>query len=100
VRARCRVNGDFAGNSRTFGDSSPASLFADVRQFLEHSLWATLRTMEERTLLLQHLGRHPRDHQDSQVAEVAKWKARGAEQPTIPRPQVHIETSRSARGSN
>jgi hypothetical protein len=31
-----------------------------------------LRTVEESILLLQHLADHARDHQDSQVAEVAE----------------------------
>jgi len=61
---------------------SPSSLLAEVTQFVENSLWNTLRTMEESILLLQHLADHAGDHQDSQVAKVAERKARDAEQST------------------
>jgi len=70
TRFRCHTGHAYSMNS----------LLAEVSESLETSLWNTLRTLHECTLLLRHLAHHARDREDDTLAERAERKARGAEQ--------------------
>jgi two-component system chemotaxis response regulator CheB len=59
---------------------SLSNLLAEVTESLEQSLGNTLRLVNEKILLLRHLGQHARDLKDVELAEVAERKARAAEQ--------------------
>lgn len=58
---------------------SLSSLLAELSESLENSLWGTLRTLEERLLVLQHLARHARDEAEAALAEAAERHARDLE---------------------
>lgn len=59
---------------------SVQSLFAEVVESIEESLWSAIRAIEERVLLLEHVARHLREAGDTNGAEPVFAQARAAEQ--------------------
>lgn len=59
---------------------SAASLFAEVAETIEESLWNTIRAIEERVMLLQHVSRHAQQTGDNATSEQLMAQAREAEQ--------------------
>ena len=59
MRFRCRTG--HAYNSETLLD--------ELTESIERSLWASVRGLEENTVLLEHLGCHLREHGENGVAD-------------------------------
>lgn len=59
---------------------SVQTLFAEVAESIEVSLWCAIRAIEERVLLLQQVANHVRETGDADGAEQLRARAREAEQ--------------------
>jgi two-component system chemotaxis response regulator CheB len=59
VRFRCRTGHAY----------SSETLLEELTESIERSLWASVRGLEEHASLLEHLGRHLRDHGENGIAD-------------------------------
>jgi two-component system, chemotaxis family, protein-glutamate methylesterase/glutaminase len=57
---------------------SEDSLLSSLTEGVEESLWATIRSIEETVMLLEHLSKHAAESNDSELAERLQAKAKEA----------------------
>jgi two-component system, chemotaxis family, protein-glutamate methylesterase/glutaminase len=69
LRFRCRTGHAYTAES----------LLADLSEYIEDSLWTTIRSLEENAALMRHIHDHLREQGDGEVAERYLLQAEQAE---------------------